>query len=310
MSAPQSNPPNRDQPSGHVPSVISVPTTPMGAMQTMLNMLSTHQAGSQGAPAPVATRDIHIPTSAQEIANMAEALVHASASAAPASPHALTHSPPPGSPPPPAPAPTTQFVADVTIPPVAASSSSHGGRPHTPPRGTARVTRSSSALPELGYIQPRPIPVPGGDAYRRSTAHYAESETFAPINARDDQEKKSKVRVHSFPIAFSVFSLTVLSRISSPQVLWASDWNRRSRKPRQNASKRSGRVRTRQLLLSNVISNTIICCANLIALITTWALHIATGLQVLIGALTTALGAALSGKNVRVSLFSICRNQS
>ena len=205
MSAPQSNPPNRDQPSGHVPSVISVPTTPMGAMQTMLNMLSTHQAGSQGAPAPVATRDIHIPTSAQEIANMAEALVHASASAAPASPHALTHSPPSGSPPPPAPAPTTQFVADVTIPPVAASSSSHGGRPHTPPRGTARVTRSSSALPELGYIQPRPIPVPGGDAYRRSTAHYAESETFAPINARDDQEKKSKVRVHSFPIAFSVF---------------------------------------------------------------------------------------------------------
>jgi hypothetical protein len=39
-------------------------------------------------------------------------------------------------------------------------------------------------------------------------------------------------------------------------------------------------------------------------MITSFALHIATGLQILIGALTTALGAALSGKNVRVPLFS------
>ena len=195
MSAPQSNPPNRDQPSGHIPSVISVPTTPMGAMQTMLNMLSSHQAGSQGAPA--ATRDIHIPTSAQEIANVAEALVHASPFAAPGSPH--THSPPP------APAPTTQFVSDVTVPPVAASASSHGGRPHSPPRGTARVTRSSSALPELGYIHPRPIPVPGGETFRRSTAHYAESETFGPTNTRDDQGK-IKVRVYSFDDPFCFFA--------------------------------------------------------------------------------------------------------
>ena len=56
-------------------------------------------------------------------------------------------------------------------------------------------------------------------------------------------------------------------------------------------------MRTRRLLLRNIISN--IGCVHLTALITTWALHIATTLQVLIGALTTALGAALSGKNVR-----------
>ena len=158
-------------------------------------MLSSHQAGSQGAPA--ATRDIHIPTSAQEIANVAEALVHASPFAAPGSPH--THSPPP------APAPTTQFVSDVTVPPVAASASSHGGRPHSPPRGTARVTRSSSALPELGYIHPRPIPVPGGETFRRSTAHYAESETFGPTNTRDDQGK-IKVRAYSFDRPFCFFA--------------------------------------------------------------------------------------------------------
>ena len=36
-----------------------------------------------------------------------------------------------------------------------------------------------------------------------------------------------------------------------------------------------------------------------IAKVTGWAQNIALALQVLIGALTTALGAALSGKNVR-----------
>ena len=109
-------------------------------------------------------------------------------------------------------------------------------------------------------------------------------------------------------IAHSVFLLTVTFRTSFPRVLWASDWNRRLRKPGRNATRRSGRVRTRRLLLYNAIVN--IGCAHLTALITTWALHIATGLQVIIGALTTALGAALSGKNVRVSMFSTCRNQS
>jgi hypothetical protein len=39
---------------------------------------------------------------------------------------------------------------------------------------------------------------------------------------------------------------------------------------------------------------------------TGWAQNIALGLQVLIGALTTALGAALSGKNVRDILNSTC----
>ena len=95
---------------------------------------------------------------------------------------------------------------------------------------------------------------------------------------------------------------------SSSLVLWASDWTQRPRQPRGNAIMRSGRVRTRRLLLRNVISN--IGCAHLTALITTWALHIATILQVLIGALTTALGAALSGKNVRSLPRFVHRDQS
>jgi hypothetical protein len=41
------------------------------------------------------------------------------------------------------------------------------------------------------------------------------------------------------------------------------------------------------------------------ALITTWALHITTGLQILIGALTTALGAALSGKNTSIAISTL-----
>ena len=231
MSAPQSNSPSRDQPSGHIPSVISVPTTRVGAMQTMLNMDSSHQAGSQGAPA--ATRDIYIPTSAQEFANMAEALVHASPTAAPASPHA--HAPPPGSPPPPAPAPATQFISDITVPPVAPSTSSHGGRPHSSPQGTARVTRSSYALPELGYIQPQPMLAPGDEAYRRSTTHHGPKCFAFRINTRDsDDQEKRKVRVYSL-IAISVFAdrpvVVSLFPTSSSKVLWVSDWNRRSMKP-------------------------------------------------------------------------------
>lgn len=186
---------------------------------------------------------------------MADAFVHASA-ASPTSAHA--HAPPPG-PPPLGSAPATQIAPDVTVPPVAASTSSHGGRPHSPPRGTARVTRSSSALPELGYIHPRPIPVPGGDAYRRSTAHYAESETFAPGNIRDDPNKSN------FPPGTVGFRLDPTVRDAKKECVKAE--------------------RT--------------------ALITTVALHIATGLQIFIGALTTALGAALSGKNTAVAISTL-----
>ena len=101
----------------------------------------------------------------------------------------------------PAPAPATQIAADVAVPAPAASVSSLGGRPHSSPRSTASVTRTISALPELASIQPAPIPVfggPGGEGFRRSTAHYADSETFGPGHNRDDQKReKCKVRVHS-----------------------------------------------------------------------------------------------------------------
>jgi hypothetical protein len=40
-------------------------------------------------------------------------------------------------------------------------------------------------------------------------------------------------------------------------------------------------------------------CACYTAAITGWAQNVALALQVLLGALTTALGAALSGKDVR-----------
>lgn len=255
MSAPQSNPPDREQPSGHIPSVISVPTTPGGAMQTMLSMLSSH-VGSQGAQP--STRQISIPTSAQEIAQMADAFVHASA-ASPTSAHAHAHAPPAG-PPPSAHALATQIASDgVTFPPAAASTSSDGGRPHSPPRVPPRVTRSSSALPELGYIHPRPIPIPGGEAYRRSTAHYAESETFGPTNTKDDQEK-------------SKFQPGTVGFRLDPTVKYA----------KAECAK-----------------------AERTAMITSFALHIATGLQILIGALTTALGAALSGKNTSVAISTL-----
>ena len=150
-----SQPNESAQPTRHLPPVISVPTTPLGAVQSMMSLLPslTH---SQGAPHEVPP-GTYVPGSAP--------------------------------PPPPrahAPAPATQFAADVAVPAPAASVSSHGGRPHTPPRATARVTRSSSALPELSYIPPLPIPVPGGPALRRSTAtaHYADNDSF--MGARDD----------------------------------------------------------------------------------------------------------------------------
>ena len=47
-----------------------------------------------------------------------------------------------------------------------------------------------------------------------------------------------------------------------------------------------------------------LCCVRFTATWTTYLLHIATALQRLIGALTTALGAALSGKHVRIPLFA------
>ena len=171
MSVPQPN--ESTQPTGHLPPVISVPTTPHGAVQTAMSLLSS-LGYSQGGP------------SAHSVAG---------------SPHEISPGTyVPGSAPPhghaPAPAPATQIAADIAILAPSASVSSYRGRPHSSSRGTASVMRSTSALPELGYIQPTAFG--GGEGSRRSTAHRADSEAFGPGQNRDDPEKeKSKVCVHS-----------------------------------------------------------------------------------------------------------------
>ncbi|KAH8977157.1 hypothetical protein EDB83DRAFT_1622683 [Lactarius deliciosus] len=210
----------------HIPPVISVPTTPLGAVQTMISLLSP-PATAQGAPPPHA-----MPTSPAGISP--DVPVHASA-------------PPP---PPPPPAPPTHIATDP-VDPALGSVSSHGPRASTPPRGTARVTRSYPALPELSHPPPRPVPLPGADG-RRLTAHYADSETA--WHTRDDvdptREKTVALRLKS-----TIDSATVERDKAAQKAKW-----------------------------------------------TGLALNIALGLQVLMGALTTALGAALSGKNTSVAI--------
>ena len=166
MSTPQPNAPTT--PAGSPPPVIPMPTTPLGAVQTMLSMLSP-PAGSQGTTPPP-----H-PTHASPV-EMISDLVPVLSSVLPA--HA-----PPAHPHPHGPA--TQTPGDITMP-AAASTSSHGRT--TPPRAHARVTRSYSALPEISLPPPRPIPVPGGDLFRRPTGHYEYSETVR------EKKKESPVR--------------------------------------------------------------------------------------------------------------------
>jgi hypothetical protein len=215
MSTPQPNAPTT--PAGPTPPVIPVPTTPLGAVQTMMSLLSP-PAPSQGAPSS------H-PTSALPVEISPEALVRA-------------FSPPAHAPPAHVPAHATQIPADITLP-AAASVSSHGGR-NTPPR-TARVMRSYPALPELGLPPPRPIPVPGGDGFCRSTAHYEHSETVE--QTQDDKEKKSPVR-SSITTYVSSWPADPPPLISSSQVRLAHDWIRRLRKPRESATKLRRQVTT------------------------------------------------------------------
>ncbi len=160
MSTP---PPNASTPpTVPAPPVIPLPTTPIGAAQTLISLLSPPGA-SQGAQSAHSALTSLLQMSA-------DAPVTASA-------------PPPPPLPAPVPVPATQIAADPTDP-GPASISSHGGREPTSPRGTARVTRSYPALPEPSHPPARPIPLPGGDGYRRLTAHYADSETA--WQARDD----------------------------------------------------------------------------------------------------------------------------
>jgi hypothetical protein len=90
----------------------------------------------------------------------------------------------------PGPAEVPQRVVEPT-PQAPTTASSHGGassnsggvRTSTPPRGTARVTRSYPALHEPTPI-PRPVPAHTGGVYRRSTGPYLDSETI--WNAHED----------------------------------------------------------------------------------------------------------------------------
>ncbi|KAH9170009.1 hypothetical protein EDB89DRAFT_2230957 [Lactarius sanguifluus] len=119
MSTP---PPNAStQPTFHIPPVISVPTTPLGAVQTMISLLSP-PATAQGAPPPHA-----IPASPVEISP--DVPVHASALPAP----------------PPPPAPPTHIATDPADPALA-SVSSHGARAsYAPTRNCPRHALLPSA---------------------------------------------------------------------------------------------------------------------------------------------------------------------
>ena len=219
MSTPQPN--ASTPPTVSAPPVIPLPTTPLGAVQTMMSLLSPPVA-SQGAPSPHPA-----PASHPEISP--DAPVPTSVPPASAT----------------APTPATYIAANPTFP-APASVSSHGGRAPTPPRETARTTRYSyPTLPEPSHPPPaRPIPLPGVNCFRRMTPHYTDSETIR--QTRDD-----RVHVRSLvPLMFPRGWLTLLLIVpppstSTPTVRSAHDWSRRSILPRQRAKKPHGQVRTR-----------------------------------------------------------------
>ena len=219
-SAPQSNESTR--PAGHAPPTIPVPTTPHGAVQTMMSLFP-HLGGSQGGPStdPASSQEsapqsnestqptgraIPVPTTPLgAVQTMMSLFPHLSASQGGPSTHTVspdTYAPASGPHANAQPAPPTQFVpADITIPAPAASISSHGGRPYTPPR-IARVTRSTSGVADLSsYHPPRPVipPLTGeGLPVRGSTAttHFEDLENLRPIG--DDQAKPKSSRWNLF----------------------------------------------------------------------------------------------------------------
>ncbi|KAH8990669.1 hypothetical protein EDB86DRAFT_2938702 [Lactarius hatsudake] len=245
MSTPQTNAPP-PPPTGPTPPAIPGPTIPLGAVQTLISQLPP--VASQSAPSPYTT-----PASPVEISS--DAPVHASSPSAPA--------------PEPAPAPATLIAADPAIPAPASALSSHGEHVPTPPRGTARVTRSYPVIvpEEPSLPPPRPIPLPGFHGFRRQTTHYTDAEM---VRQHDD-------RVH------------VRSLVNTYLSSWPPD------------ASTAGSVGAR---LHPTIDDATLECAKAArtAQLTEWFLNTAIGLQVLIGALTTALGAALSGKNTSVAI--------
>ncbi|KAH9056325.1 hypothetical protein EDB87DRAFT_1687659 [Lactarius vividus] len=256
MSTPQPNAPPPPS-TGPTPPVIPVPTIPLGAVQTLISQLPP--VAPQNAPSPHTT-----PVSPVEISS--DVLVHESS---PASPPASASEP----------TPAAQIAADPADP-APVSALSHGERAPTPPRGTARVTRSYPVLvPEVSLPPPRPIPLPGFHGFRRQNALYADAEM---VRQHDD-------RVH------------VRSLVNTYLSSWPPDPSAGGAGTSSFDQYPEGSVGAR---LHPTIDDATLECAKAArtAQLTEWFLNTAIGLQVLIGALTTALGAALSGKNTSVAI--------
>ncbi|KAI9451242.1 hypothetical protein F5148DRAFT_552699 [Russula earlei] len=250
------------------PSDPSTAATALGAAQTVLSRLASSSSSTPPAVPHPALAVKPIPELPQE--HPAEA-----------SPHALV---------PPAAEASRRPVSDPSVP-GPTSVSSHGGasgsgnggnRAITPPRGTARVTRSYSALPEAippPPPPPRPVYVShggGAGVYRRPTTLYPDSE--AAWLAHNEGE--------------IVRSLTTTLRSS-----WPADH------PDGFSSSQSRERNVEQRLATTIkAAKDEFDKSTKQASQTDWLQTIAIGLQVLIGALTTALGAALSGKNTSVAI--------
>ncbi|KAH9025211.1 hypothetical protein EDB85DRAFT_1984363 [Lactarius pseudohatsudake] len=220
MSTPQPN--ASTPPTLHIHPVISVPTIPLSAVQTMSSL--PLPVASQGAPSPPA------PHLLVEVSSGA----HVPASM-------------------PAPAPATQIAANhTTYDP--ASVSSYGGLARAPP--TARYT--SPTLPERSHHPPpsrseSDLP-PDVGCFGRLIAHFTGNETVG--HNRDD----------------------------SVHVLYDPGTIGARLQPTVDIAKAASKKAMRK------------------AYHTEWFLNCAIGLQVFIGALTTALGAVLSGKNTSVAI--------
>ncbi|KAH9029776.1 hypothetical protein EDB83DRAFT_2421302 [Lactarius deliciosus] len=243
MSTPQPN--ASTPPTLHIDPVISVPTIPLGAVQTLMSSLPLPVA-SQGAPSPPAPHlevspGVHVPASL------------------------------------PAPVPATQIAANHTT---YASVSSYGGLAPAPP-----PTRySSSTLPERSH---RPPPLrsesdlpPDVGCFGRLIARFTGNETVG--HNRDDSVH---VPVGSFVTTYAPSWLADLSATGAS----SSD------------QYKDGTIGAR-LQPTVDIADAVSKKAARKAYQTEWFLNCAIGLQVFIGALTTALGAVLSGKNTSVAI--------
>jgi hypothetical protein len=179
-------------------------STVIGTAHNMLHRLTSSSSSTPHAhdtPSPEALLDSATTSATPTVLGAAQNMISrlTSSSTHHATPHATPALPPQTQKPVPD-VPPQEQPAEVSSPtegpqqrgaeptgqgqPTTRSISSHGGgRANTPPRGTARVTRSYPALPEATH-PPRPIRV--SHIHRRPTGPYADSETaWHPWDDRD-----------------------------------------------------------------------------------------------------------------------------